>query len=507
MRKRKKNKIELGPVFTIMLMSFILMLVSVIFSITGIGAHQTNIVGDTLETSLITVKNIFSVDGIKFLFGDMVNNFALFEPLALTIISLIGIGIAEKSGLFKALFINLKNFRPRTITFFTLFVAIILNFFGNNAFVIVIPMAGIVYKYANRNSRLGIITAFIGTAIGMGAGIIFNNTDLLLGVLTQASASLEVDKNYIFSLNSSLYIMMFSALLISLIGSIIIDSSLTKYFPKKTPLQDEDLKVSKKGIKLSLIISLFLLILIVYMIVPGLPGSGVLLDSNGTNYLEKLMGSDSVFKDSIMYLFTLMLMISSLVYGYVSGNIKSSNDYSVGLSKGFEGIGYLFVLLFFTSQMISILDWTNLGMVISLFFINSFTATSLSGIFLIIAFFLVVVLVSLFVPATLYKWQLLSPTVVPMFMKANMTPDFAQFIFRAADGVGSALTPVFPYFVVAISFLQKYNYDEENKITVFGVLKKILVPIILLIILWLLILIGWYIIGLPMGPETFTTLN
>jgi aminobenzoyl-glutamate transport protein len=504
---KKKKKVEIGPVFTIMIISLILMVVSFVFSIFGISGLKTSIVSGTLETSVVTVKNIFTGEGLKFLLRDSLNNFLLFEPLALTILALIGIGIGEKSGLFKALFINLKNVQPRTITFFTVLFSIILNIFGNGVFVITIPIAGIVYKYAGRNSRLGVLTAFIASATGFASGFIFNNLDVVLGTLTQTAASLEVDKGYVYALNSNIFIMLGSAVILSLLASIVIDVSLAKQFPKKTPLQDEEMNYSKSGLKTSLIVALVMLLVFIYMIVPSLPFSGILLDNEATNYLEQLMGPNSMFQEGSIYLFTLLLMVCSLVYGYISGNVKSSNDYSVGLSKGFEGIGYLFVLLFFTSQMIAILNWTNLDTVISCLVIEIFNHLELAGILLIILFFILVIIVGLLIPSTTYKWELLSPTVVPMFMKANITPNFTQFIFRAADGISKTITPVFPYFVVLISFLQKYNYDEERKITIFGTIKLITPTIILISIIWLLILIGWYIINLPMGPNVFTTLN
>ena len=129
-----------------------------------------------------------------------------------------------------------------------------------------------------------------------------------------------------------------------------------------------------------------------------------------------------------------------------------------------------------------------------------------SGIPLIISLFVIVIIIGLFIPSTVEKWDLLNPIVVPLFMRSNITPDFTQFIFRAADGVGKALTPVFPYYMVMIAFLEKYNYDEENKITVFGTLRMILPVILTLILVWILILVGWYIVGLPMGTSTYVTL-
>jgi aminobenzoyl-glutamate transport protein len=504
--KAKNKKTELGPVLTIIILTMFIIVLSFICSVFGAGSKITSISNGVLQTTLVSVKNMFSADGIRFFFGNIFSSFTMLEPLLMTIIALIGIGIAEKSGLFKAMFMNIKKFRPGTITFFTLFISIVCSFFGDYAYAFLLPLSAIVYKYAGRNSRLGIITSFIGVSIGMGAGLLLNNIDLVLGTMTQTSASLAVDKNYVYNLVSNLYIMIASTLILSIIGTIIIDNMLSTKFIKKTPLEDEELSISRKGLRVTGVFAIIMFALVLYMILPNLPGSGILLNTTGTTYMEKLMSDTAPFHESAGYIFTLILMICSFVYGKISGNVKNSNEYSIKVADAFDGIGYLFALLFFSSQMVAILNWTNLGTVIVCNLVDFIGSSEMSGILLIITFFIAVIIMGIFVPDTVTKWTLLSPIVIPLFMKSNITPDFTQFIFRAADGCARMLTPFFPYFIVMIAFLQKYNYDEENKITVFGTMKKMLPITLSFVLLWMLILAAWYIIGLPLGPNTFTNL-
>ena len=208
MRKPKKER-TLGPVFTIMLLSLVIAVSSLILSLIGFEGQLTSINNNTLESTMILINNFISKDGINYLFGNIVNILGAFEPIALTIISLIGIGIAERSGLFKILFRNVKYLNPRTVTFITFLVSIAASFFGDFAFVVVIPIAAIFYKYANRNARLGVLTSFIATCVGYGTGIMFNNIDLLLGMSTQASASLDVDKSYVYNIFSHFFYFIF----------------------------------------------------------------------------------------------------------------------------------------------------------------------------------------------------------------------------------------------------------------------------------------------------------
>jgi aminobenzoyl-glutamate transport protein len=194
-----------------------------------------------------------------------------------------------------------------------------------------------------------------------------------------------------------------------------------------------------------------------------------------------------------------------LVYGYLNG-IKSSDVYTKGISKTFDGLGYLFILMFFAAQLQGLIEWTNVGTVLGSRMIDFMSNLQLSGSFLIIIFFVIIVIMSILIPSTSAKWVLASPVVVPLFMRSNITPDFTQYIFQIADSVGKGLTPVFAYFIVMIGFMQKYVSDEEKSINVVDTLKMTL-PITLIIgLVWIAILVLWFISGLPIGINGFSTL-
>ena len=117
-----------------------------------------------------------------------------------------------------------------------------------------------------------------------------------------------------------------------------------------------------------------------------------------------------------------------------------------------------------------------------------------------------VILLGLLVPNTLQKWTLMSPIVVPLFMRANITPEFTQFIFQVADGIAKAITPIFMYFIVLIAFLEKYDTNESTKTTIFGTIKLILPTVLMLTLVWVLIILGFYVVGLPIGIGSGITL-
>lgn len=242
------------------------------------------------------------------------------------------------------------------------------------------------------------------------------------------------------------------------------------------------------------------------MIIPGFPGSGLLLDLDQKDFVAQLLGGNAPFVDAFIFMLLIIMMICSGIYGFISKNITNTNQFSVGLSKEFDNLGYLFVLMFFVSLLVSILSWTNLGEVVGAWLISFMSGLEFTGIPLIVTMFLIIVVMSLLIPDSITKWTIASPILVPLFMKANITPDFTQFVFKAADSVGKGLTPFFIYFIVMLAFLEKYNDKETNKITVFGTLKQLLPTILLFAIVWIVIVIGWFVIGIPIGPETYPTM-
>ena len=507
MAKKKKKEKQYGPVSVLLILIGIVSILSLIMSILGIDGYKTVIQNGTMETVLVTVKNIISLDGIKFIVGNAVSNFRMLEPLVLIIISLLGISICEKSGLLNAIFNPLKRVKLNIIIFLTLLIGIISSVLGDNSYVILIPLIGVMYKYLGKNPILGVITVFLGITIGYGFGIFFNYNDYKLGSLSELAAIVSIDKNYRYNLFSDLFIMFFSSIVISLIGTLVIDKFLVNKLPKKYSYEEEELIISKKAKRISFLGGLLLVLIFTYMVLPiNTIGAGILLDKSADRYMEQLFGSNSAFGNGLIIIITIIMITCGMLYGKFSGNIKNSHEFSLSMSKTFENLGFMFVLMFFSSQLIAIIDWSNIGVVIGTKLIDFTSTLEISGIFLIVIFFIVIVLMSLFIPGSITKWEIVSPVAIPLFMRSNITPNMTQFIFKAADGIGKSLTPVFIYYIITLAFIEKYRVSEKNQVSVFGTLKMILPVILIMALVMLLIIILWYIIGLPIGIGTYSTL-
>ena len=502
--KRKKS-ILLGPVITIVILTFTIMIISSICSLLGVDGEITRVTSGSLETSVVSVKNILSKEGLRYFFSSPIETFKNFKPLVLLIISLMAVSIGKASGLFKAIFTPLRTLKPGVVTFLTLFVGVISSFLGEYGFILVMPLIAVIYQYLGKNSMLGILTAFIGVSMGYGAGLVFNYDDYQLGLLTKEAVAVDVNKDYVFNAWSNTYAMAAATFIISIVGTIVIETIL-KPKVKESIKEEDELIMSKKGLIYSSIAFVILTAIGIYTIVPGLPASGLLLDETKISYVEQLLGEKAPFQDAFGFIFLIIIMICSGIYGKISKNITNTNDFSVGLSKEFDNLGYIFILMFFSALMISILNWTNLGTVIATWLISFMSNLEFTGIPLIITMFIIIILMSFLIPETITKWQIASPILIPLFMKANITPDFTQFIFKAADSVGKGMTPFFVYFIIMLAFLEKYNNKETNKITVFGTLNLLRPTILIFMVIWLLIVVGWFIMALPLGPNMTPTL-
>lgn len=498
MRKKNKNKKVFGPITVMIVISTIIILTSFITSLLGVQAEKTVINNGVLETSLTTVNNFLSAEGIKYLFGNTILNFQMFEPLVMIIISLIAFGIADVSGLLQIIFKPLRKLKASTVTMLVVLLGFVCSVVGEYSFVILLPLVGLMYKNIGRNSVLGIITIFLGITLGYASGLIFNYDHHLLGTLTQMAATIDVDPNYIYNNYSTIYIMVGSMIIMVPVISKLIEVQIAPNF-KKPLIEESDMKVSKRGLIFSATAFVVMILILTYMITPGLPLSGVLLNNNEATYIAKLFSDAAPFKEGIMLIFVLIMIVCSFIYGRISKNLETSQGFTESLSKCLQNSGYLLALMFFASQMIAILEWTNLGELLVCQIVEMLSLLQISGVFLIAVFFILVIIMTIFVPSTLAKWTVVSPLIVPLFMRSNITPDMTQFVFQVADGVGKAITPVFAFFIIMLGFMHNNNADEEYNISIFGTIKLILPTVLIVAVFWIVFIAIWYLAGFPIG--------
>jgi len=356
-----------------------------------------------------------------------------------------------------------------------------------------------------RHPSSGVCAAFAGISFGYGANIFVNGVDNILLTYTQ-NATKILDHNYIVSSSGNIIFMIFATLLISYFGMIITEKYVVPKLGRFTPSEEENIdltkelsKKEKKGVIVSLIFTGIVSLLIIYCIIPGLPFSGLFLNLDESSYVAQLFGNGSYFNQGSVLIFAALLGLAGLVYGMRTKTIKNNEDLVNCMSYYLKGFASLLILIFFAAQFCLIFKETNIGVFIVASLSELLGNLQLTGIVLIVLTFLIIAICTIFVPTLSTKWAIMSPVIIPMFMQSSFTPEFAQTVFRAADSATKGLTPLFTYFVILIGFLQIYNSKKRDVITVTDAMSLMLPYSIAFSILWLLIILAFYIIGLPIG--------
>lgn len=515
--KIKKNlkRIKFHPALVFFTLTIVIMIISSVGGILNIESnyYTVNIVSGELESQTININNLFNRTGIQYLISNLLSNFINFAPLGTLILGLMGIGVAYKSGFLNTVNKMIAKFLPRRfLTFLIVLLGVLFSMFYDAGYVILIPLAAILFTDLGRHPSAGICAAFAGITFGNGANIVANSLDSSLLPFTK-SATTILDITYKVNTNGNIIFQIVSTLLIAYVGAVVTEKII---IPKlgKYPFDPEEIEARKqeptkteiKGLIIALLAIVAVLIPIIYCIIPGLPFSGLLLYLKESNYVNQLFGTNSYFYQGSVFIFSALLMLAGLVYGLRVKTIKNNRDFVDGMNYYLKDISSLLVLIFFAAQFCLIFKQTNLGVFIVSMLTNWISNLELTGIVLVLVTFFLTVISTFLVPVASTKWAMIAPIVIPMFMQSSLTPEFAQAVFRAADSSLKGITPLFSYFVILIGFLQIYNKRKEDTVTISRAISLMTPYAIAFTILWLAIVIVFYTLGIPIGINTAVTL-
>lgn len=496
-----KKKKKFSPIVTFILLTFATIVLSGFLSLINVQTEYTTVnkVTNELVNNVIEVKNLFSVSGIKHIVTTAVSSFVEFAPLSTLIITLIGIGVLEKSGFMQtAITLMTKNAKKNSVTFTLIFLSLLFSLLGDIGYVIMLPIGALVFKYGRRNPLGGIVATFAGLSFGSGINIFLSSMDSTLLSLT-LSAAKTIDVKYTIGIYFSLFIMILMLILVSILFTNITEKRIMPRLPRVEHEETEVTITNKelRGLIIGGAAGIIYLLIVIYMIIPGLPLSGGLLDNSATYYIDKLFGANSLFNKGFIFIVTLLFTVIGLGYGIMAKTIKSSKDVADSLAYSLDNSGSILVLIFFASLFINVFEQSNIGQVVTAFAANIIGSLQFTGIGLIILIILVVAIANVLYPSPLVKWSILSATIVPLLMNASISPEFGQVVFRAADSMTNGITPLFSFFIVYLAFMDKFNKNEM--VTTIGSIKYMLPYSACITIAWIVVLVAWYMIGLPIG--------
>lgn len=440
---------------------------------------------------IINPVNLLSKNGLHRIMLEMVYNFTDFAPLGIVIVAMLGIGIAESSGLIGAIIRLLVLSSPkRLMTFVIVFAGVISNTASDIGYVLLIPLAGTIFLSLGRNPLVGMAAAFAGVSGGFSANLILGTIDPLLAGLSQEAAQI-INPTYEVNPTANYYFMVVSTLLIAFAGTFVTEKivapRLGDYAGAEKPEELKKLnKYEKKGLIWAGLVTLLLTVLV---LIGTIPDNGF-LRITGESVLKS-----PVIKGVITLLF-IFSASSGIAYGIAVGKFKSDNDVIKGMSGSIKTLAVYIVLVFFAAQFVAYFKWSHLGEILAINGAIFLKSINIGTMPLLLIFIILAGTINMAMGSASAKWAIMAPVFIPLFMELGYSPELSQVVFRIGDSVTNLISPMMSFFALIIAFYQKY----DSKASIGTVISTMLPYTFVFFILWSLLLMVWVYFGWPLGP-------
>lgn len=442
--------------------------------------------GETLE-----IRSLLSTEGIQFIITDMLDNFTGFAPLGLVLAMMLGVGLADKVGFLEdAIQRTILKSPPALVTYTVILVGMLGNIASDASYVLIPPLAAMVFYRIGRNPIAGLVAGFAATGAGFTANIMIAGTDALLAGISTEAAQI-IDPNFVVTPADNWYFNIVSVFVLTIVGGLItnrmIEPRLGKYKGGEVEFETKEKHPnSDKAFRNAIIAGVAYLVLIAGLLfMPDSP-----LRGEGGTIIP------SPFLTGIVPIILFLFLTIGVTYGITLGNIKSSKDVTKYMSESIKDLAGYIVLIFAISQFISFFTWSNIGTWLAVNGAELLTNINFTGIGLIIGYILFTASLNFLITSGSAKWALEAPVFIPLFMQLGYHPAFIQAAYRVADSSTNVITPLFPYLVVVLAFMQRY--DKKAGI---GTLISLMVPYAMgFLLTWIILIIIFFYTGIPFGP-------
>ncbi|NUM33018.1 MAG: AbgT family transporter [Candidatus Brocadiae bacterium] len=448
-----------------------------------------------VSKATIESRNLLNLDGLRWIYTNVLKNFLDFPPLGYVLVVMIGIGVAEGSGLFTLMIRALVLTAPQKwITGAVVLAGVISHLASEGGYVILIPLGAAIFHALGRHPMAGLAAAFCGVSGGFGSNLLITSVDTMLCGMTETAARMILPGMTITPA-VNFYFLFVSAILVVVVGTWVTEKivipRLGAYQGTAERLPVEKLSaIEKKGLLGASIALLIAFALLAFSIIPE---NGILRNPQTKSALH------SPFFDGIIVGILLIFFVPGIVYGIIVKSIKSDKDVVTHITNSMKGIAGYIVLVFFASQFVAFFNYSKLGIILAIKGAAFLQSIQLTGIPLVISFVLLSAFINLFMGSASAKWAIMAPVFVPMFMLIDPAyhPALTQAAFRIGDSITNVITPMMSYFALIVAFSQRY--DEKYGI---GTIISTMIPYtIFLGIFWTLLLIIWVQTGYPLGPD------
>ncbi|MGE4072269.1 MAG: AbgT family transporter [Lysobacterales bacterium] len=444
----------------------------------------------------VRAVSLLTIEGLHRMMTGLVTNFTGFAPLGTVLVALIGIGVAEVSGFIGALMrLLVLNAPQRLLTPIVVFAGVMSNAASEVGYVLLVPLAGLIFLAAGRHPVLGLAAAFAGVSGGYSANLVLGTIDPLLSGLTQEAARI-VDPGYSVSPMANYYFMVVSTFLVTGLGWWVTEKIVAPRFGRyegaaETEEQIQALTAAeRRGLGYALVVAVALTALVLWGLLPA------------DGFLRKIgaSGSESVLHSPFLtgivaFIFAAGVSLG-VAYGVGAGTIRNDRDVIRGMNQQMSTLGGYMVLVFFAAQFVAFFNWTNLGLILAIEGAAFLSALGMPQVPLLLAFIVLCAVINLVMGSASAKWALMAPVFVPMFMLLGYPPEITQNAYRIGDSVTNIISPMMSYFALIIAFFQRYVPNAG-----IGTLVSTMVPYsIVFLVGWSIMFVIWIMLGIPVGP-------
>ena len=503
--ERSGNKLP-DPVFLFVWLIGAVMVISVIAGFFELSAaHPTEIDEATGEARIISAISLLSPENIQRLWVDMPTTFTHFHPLGYVLVVMLGAGVAERAGLFgTAMRAGVRNAPKALLTPIVVLVGMVGNLAADAAYVVLIPLAGIIFHAAGRHPIAGIAASFAGVSGGFSANLLPGQLDALLFGITEASVETVFGDFAANIVGNWYFIAAMTFIFLPVIWYVtdrMVEPRLGEWKPAMignatSPQAQGDVSdgnrqltdSEKKGLRRAGLAALGVVGLwLFFTFGPGTP-----LINEAANPEARL---DPFYK-SLVAAFFLVFLLSGWAYGAACGVIKDHKDLVKMMSGAMEDMAYYLVLAFTAAHFVAMFGWSNLGLITAVTGAGAIESSGLPLPLVLASLVLLTGFINLFVGSASAKWALLAPVFVPMFMLLGVSPEATTAAYRVGDSATNIITPLMVYFPLILVFARRWLPGFG-----LGSLTAIMVPYsVLMMIVGFLMMLGWVYLGWPLGP-------
>ncbi|MEZ9888550.1 AbgT family transporter [Vibrio breoganii] len=451
---------------------------------------------------VIKVVSLLNGEGLRLIVTNLVTNFTGFAPLGTVLVAMLGVAIAEHSGMLSAAMRGLvMNASQRMVTVTVVFAGIISNTASELGYVVLIPLAAMLFHSLGRHPLAGLAAAFAGVSGGYSANLLIGTVDPLLSGITETAAQM-IDPTYSVGPESNWYFMFVSTFFIAITGAFvtekIVEPKLGKYNDEEAA---EDLSndsmgslkpEEKRGLKMAGLAVLAVSALIALTVVP---------EWGALRHPETGLVSGSPFLKSIVAFIFVFFAIPGFVYGRVVGTMKTDRDVIDAMAKSMSSMGLYIVLVFFAAQFVAFFKWTNFGQVFAVAGADFLQTIGLTGPMLFFAFIIMCGFINLMIGSASAQWAVTAPIFVPMLMLVGYAPETIQAAYRIGDSTTNIITPMMSYFGLILAVATRYMKNLG-----IGTLVATMLPYSICFLFgWSILFYLWvFVFGLPVGPGAAT---